>query len=229
MRGNFNSSQLVSLLSTWGHTDAQASLQDWAHQLSLWLGPFDAITLQGVHQSITTASASVRPQASMPGAQTLNEALQRVRSDLVNSISAWQRPRPGGSDDTEVAGEFAPYRTQYIELQRRMEWRLDPFRVHCRQVLSRTHSRLKQLADLDAALEQTLTKREKALLSKLPALLEQRFMHLKRHHDDGPHIVGWLSPFEREFRALLLAEMNLRTEPIMGLIEAFANGTHTTQ
>lgn len=227
MRGNFNSSQLVSLLSTWGHTDTQASRQDWAHQLSLWLGPFDAITLQRVHQSITTTHPPVRPDAFKPSSQTLNEELQRVRSDLVNSIFARQRPRE--VDGTEVSAEFAQYRTQYLELQRRMEWRLEPFRVHCRQVLSRTHFRLKQLADLDAALEQTLTKREKLLLSKIPALLEQRFMHLKRHHDDGAHVDGWLDSFEREFRALLLAEMNFRMEPIMGLIEAFANGTHTTQ
>ena len=70
------------------------------------------------------------------------------------------------------------------------------------------------------------------LLATAPLLLERRFeaMRTKAEHDAAlttpdaqPH--AWLQHFDREWQAHLLAELDLRLQPVLGLVEALGQAS----
>jgi hypothetical protein len=74
---------------------------------------------------------------------------------------------------------------------------------------------LGRLAEVDAVMEVALTPREHTLLAKVPDLLGQRFARL--HAGGQPH---WLDAFRREMQSVLLAELDLRFQPVDALLAA---------
>lgn len=228
MRSSPSSSPLVGLLSQWAGGGADVSRHDWAQQLGSWLNPFDAIALHGAHQAIQAFAATGQASAAQAAAGTLDDTWRRLRTDLGAAIAGYNLP-DAADEDLVVTLGFSPYRQRYLELQRRMELRINPFRDHCRRILSQTNVRLRQLAELDAALEQALGKREKTLLAKVPALIEKRFEHLRKDAQDESKAASWLAAFDRDFQAVMHAELHFRLEPVGGLIEAFNNESQREQ
>jgi hypothetical protein len=82
------------------------------------------------------------------------------------------------------------------------------------QVL-RDGTHLARLAEVDAVMEVALTSREHTLLAKVPELLAQRFARL--HAGGQPH---WLDAFRRDMQSVLLAELDLRFQPVDALLAA---------
>ena len=179
---------------------------DFAERMSLWLNAFDAITLQSAHQTVRSV-APAAPAAVRVRAPDLGEDLRRVRSVLAKAIA-----QDVETDDTG----YAAYQKRHLDLQRQMELMVGPLREHVRLAASRAGARLRQLAVLDAAFEQMLARREQALLPKLPALLKRRYEQLRA--DAAPP-----ETFATEWRHALLAELDLRLEPVTGLVEALRN------
>ncbi len=105
--------------------------------------------------------------------------------------------------------------------------------------LSQSSPRLQQLAALDAAFENILSEREAVLLGKVSKLHEKRFaqalkQHLKKHAEasntgapatPGPAMSAWLLPQRQAMRTALLAELDTRLQPVLGLLEAFHTDT----
>lgn len=229
MRSNFSSSRLVRLAGDWAPVDTPPSGMDFAERLSLWLNAFDAIGLQAAHRSIRAIQAVApgklpHPRSALPGA--LEEDVRRVRSTLAKAIA--QDPPPDAG--------YSVYLQRHLELQRQMELMIGPLRDHVRQSLSRVSPGLRQLAALDAVLEQVLAPREQLLLPTVPSLVERRFEQLRLAHrqaleaagqEDDPALWrqpgGWLDLFGKDWRQALLAELDLRLEPVAGLIEALSN------
>ena len=84
---------------------------------------------------------------------------------------------------------------------------------------------LAKLAELDTVMEQVIGAQERVLLSTVAARLEPRFDQLRGSRDapasDTPAQPGpWLDRFCQEMRGLLLAELDLRLQPVEGLLEA---------
>jgi hypothetical protein len=117
-----------------------------------------------------------------------------------------------------------------------MELQIRPLRSKARQALSAISEKLRLLATLDAALDQILSGRERQVLSGVPALLEMRFAHWLGAHQqqlvetgqaDAParwtQPGGWLADFGNELKMVLLAELDLRLQPALGLLEALSN------
>ena len=136
---------------------------------------------------------------------------------------------------TETAA-YEPYRRLHFAHQREMDLAVRPLRTLVREALSRASPALRQLASLDATLDRILSDRERTLLSTVPSLLEKRFGQLLKAHqqaltesgqvDDAAVWMqpgGWLAGFGKEWQAVLLAELDVRLQPIVGLIEAFSN------
>lgn len=235
MQSTFSSSRLVRLLGDWTPLGGEAPRMDFAERLSLWLNAFDAIGLQAAHQSIRAVTAPAPgPTARAPRGQmqAVDADLQRVRAALANAIA--QDLLPHAAD----AG-YPPYRQRHAELQRHMDQMIGPLREHVRQAMARSSPRLRQLAGLDAALEQWLAPREQAVLPTVATLAERRFEQLRREHRQGLDAAGgedepaswrepggWLHAFERDWRQALLAEVDLRLEPVAGLIEAMNETEH---
>jgi hypothetical protein len=141
---------------------------------------------------------------------------------------------------------YAPYRRRHLELQRQMGpggGRAAPARARCAGL---RQPGLHQLAALDAAMDKVVSPREQALLPVAVTVLERRFgqlqaAHLKALNDarqalpegsdmpdtaaqDDPMLWrrpgAWLHCFEQDWHQALCAELDLRLEPVAGLIEA---------
>ncbi len=254
LRRNFSSSGLVRLLGAWGHGDGDVLGADFAQRLSPWLGPFHATALHAAHQSIKAMGQHAGPTLSASTA-ALEEEVQRVYTALARGFTAstvtatysqradrrWGQPAVVEAvDDAQAQADYAPHHRRYLDQQHQMEGKIEALRGHVRQAVSRVSAPLRQLAALDAAMEPVLAAHEQKLLSTVPAFLEQRFDTLRQAHqqqllgsgrEDEParnlQPTGWLAVFGRDLQALLLAELNVRMEPVTGLMEALSNDVNT--
>ena len=137
--------------------------------------------------------------------------------------------------DPEAEADFATHCQRYLGQQKQMENRLSTLRAQMRQWLSKGSPALRQLAALDAAMEQVVGPQAQRLWASLPGWLEKRHKqllgaHLQRMETIGAEaappvhaIQDWQAPFEQDLRALFVAEMHARLQPIMGLLEAARN------
>ena len=198
--------------------DDEAGAMDFAERLSLWVSAFDAIGLQASLQSIRGLDTAADGKAAVArGLRTpdLADDFRKVRSVLARAIA--QDPLPAAGEDAADGTDpgYAPYHRRHLELQRQMEQMIGALRGHVRQAVSRMSPRLRQLAALDASLEPLLAPREQALLPKAAALLKLRFEQSRLpDNDDGNEA------FARHWQEALLAELDLRLEPVAGLIDA---------
>ena len=229
--------------------DAVEPQQAFAERLGEWMDFSDAIALHSAHQ-VGAAGQSAVPSGSPSVASAAKADIEadfaRLRTRLVNSINRSclpdagetriKLPTPKAGATLETAADFEPYYRFYVAHQRDMEGGVRPLRGKVQQVLASGSPALRQLAALDAALDEILGVRERQLLATLPALLERRFGQLLKSHqaalpasgpaDEASQWVqpdGWLTGFGKELQGALLAELDVRLQPIVGLIEAFSN------
>lgn len=210
MRSHFNRSALVRQLAGWLPTPEEPSRQDLAERLGGWLNVADAITLASAQQTPPARTAVRRPAQGQADADPRAD-LERVRSTLAKAIATPPHP-PTDASDTE----FALHHQRYLDHQRRMEMSIDALRGHVRQVLARRSPKLVQLAAMDAMLDQMLGGREQRLLHGVPAIVKLRFAQLRQSHPET-----WPALFEQDFQQVLLAELDLRLQPVMGMVDAF--------
>lgn len=248
MRRTFSSSRLVRLLGDLASAEVEVSRQDFAERLGLWLDVFDGITLHAAHQSIRAVDEVAPSEALLAGPFALEEEFHRVRTALVKAIStssaspvSGKRVRnpvsqPEAATEADADAGYAPHHQRYIDQQRHMALRIEALRAHVRQTITKVTPQLGQLASFDAVMDQLLGGREQKLLSMVPVLLERRFEHLRKTHPpvidaaqqpDDPALWrepgGWREAFGKELEAVLLAELEVRMQPVVGLIEAFSN------
>jgi hypothetical protein len=211
--------QLQGLLPAGTTAPAEAPRQDLAERLGQWLNVADAITLSSAQASIAAIAFKPTPVAPVNGA-ALRAELDRVRAVLSRSITTRDpRHKPDPNDpDTELALCLQRYQDQ----QRRMEMSVDALRTHVRQTLAKATPRLAQLAALDAVMDQMLGGREQRLLNGVPAFLKTRFKALRREAAEAAEAGGtaWLDGFVCELEQTLLAELDHRLLPVLGLVEA---------
>jgi hypothetical protein len=222
----------------------------FAEKLGLWIHFADAITLSAVHNDDIASRpgmhAKIHHEAQTIARAAVGIEFERTQTTLINSImkscspnsgkTAIKLPIPMLALPMDLAAAYAPYRRFYEAHQRDMALSIQPLRVHIRQALGKASARRKKLADLDATLENVLRARENQLLSKVPVLLKKRFEQLFKAHQqtllntrqaDDPaawtQAGAWLARFCNDMQTLLLAELELRLQPSVGLMEAFNN------
>ena len=224
-------------------TDASGPKQSFAESLGHWLDFNDALSLFSALNAGAAGAAGFQPAARSPEGAAARQAFARVRAALVDSVIAdgvskpgkarIELPTPPPHAPLDSAADFAPWHRYYLAHQRSMSASIGPLRTTVRAAVSRHSPALKRLAVLDAVLDQALAAREGNLLATVPVLLGRRFEHLYRAHQaelaeaqmaDDPErwmqAGGWLAQFCGEMQAVLLAELDLRLQPIAGLIAA---------
>ena len=235
---NFNSSRLVRFLAELSIVDAAESKQAFAERLGQWLDFADAIALHAAHAS----AAAQRSGAESSTLPALANEFAAARAAWASSIAASCSPQAAkwptlaAAADLDPAAAYAPYRRFYSAQQGEMDVAIRPWRNKARRALAQAGSKLGQLASLDGALDKILGARERQLLATVPALLERRFALLASAHRqrlaetgqaDDPGLWmqpgGWLADFGKELAMVLLAELDLRLQPTVGLIEALSN------
>lgn len=241
---SFNSSRLVRVLAELAVTDVAESRQSFAERLGQWLDFTDAMSLFSALNVGVGSGAATKLPASPQGA--LREEFVRVRSALLESIATdgvlkpgnvrIKLPTPAPNASAESAADFSPYHRYYLAHQRDMNAGIGPLRVKARAALAGRSAVLQRLAALDGVLEEALAARERNLLAMVPLHLARRFEHLYKAHQaargDAPlpddperwlQAGGWLAVFCRDMQAVLQAELEVRLEPVAGLIEALSN------
>jgi hypothetical protein len=240
---DFNSSGLVRLLAELRVVENAGARHFPAERLGRWIDVADAITLHAAQSIGAAISPQGRPGLTAGCGVAVAEEFARVRATLAESIAAScspassgtqvRLPRPRAGEDPEVAAAYGPYRRFHVAHQAAMEPVVRALRDRVRRAVAGASARLRQLAALDQALDRILAGRERQLLATLPALLEKRFQELLAAHEQAQIDTGqaddaglwmqpggWLAAFCDELQAVLIAELDLRLQPTLGLVEA---------
>lgn len=196
-------------------------------QLSQWFDWNRAIALSKALDTPAPAAPS-----SVPGYAPAQE-YTRVRESLLanfakelEAVSNKALNNPGDPADCQ------PFLLQYQNTQRAMQMASGRLRGQLRDLLAQQSPAQARLAELDAVMEATLSPREQTLLSTVPALLAQHFEHLRaaaQSTEDAADIEArpvatgpWLTRFKHHLHSALVAELDIRFQPIEGLLAALA-------
>ncbi|AJZ74770.1 DUF3348 domain-containing protein [Pandoraea apista] len=226
----------LARLSTFAPPEAAPSLSD---RMSQWVGWTDAIALSSALKA--TPPAGTRAAAHAPASE-----LARVRAELAAAIArdCGLAAAPGGQIRALSAAErqraasfaeFAAYRQRYATSQQTMDTAISALRTRLRGQLAALSSDAARLASVDAVMERVMGARERTLLASVPNLLEGHFVRLRDTEQAAmaaPRVPGapplppagtWLDTFHRDMQSILLAELDIRLEPIEGLIAALTS------
>lgn len=223
----FNRSSLVQLLSASataggaGAAGSASALPSLPEVLSQWLGWAAAIDLSSALGADAPGSAG-GPTDKAADVRACARACQQVRALLTETINGDVQALEDNADD-------GLRRSVHLSLQRTMETRLTSVRARLRAALAGQSPEMARLAALDAALEQALAGRERQLLAAVPGMLAQQHSaqvakavakaaaNVAADRAAGARTSG--SPNEH-LRAVLLAELETRLQPIEGLLAA---------
>ena len=224
VRTGLDGSALVGMLAQLALIDSPAAAPSLLEGLGRWLGWRQAIPLSAVLQQAAPGTAAALPasRAKCTGEQanvkTLQHKLNHVQTDLTQAIMT---DRDTAHEDGH---DFLPFRRRCLNLQQAMADAVRPLREQLRAQVARLSPAMAQLAALDAVVAQALAPREQALLALLPVLLEKHFLRLRSaplQAEPKP----WLDTFRDDMHQLLMAELSLRLQPSLGLLEALRGET----
>jgi hypothetical protein len=212
---------LLRLLAQLGAVEAKAPRQAFAERLGQWLGWTDAIALSGALNTAPAASPAA-PAPRGAGAASAHDELERLRSALAHGINTDRdlAPPKARARQPAIEPEFPHYRRRYLNRQQAMDMSIGALRSHLRATLAARSAPMAKLAAVDAVMEQVLGAQERRLLAGVPALLERHFEQLRLAAS-----ATWLDTFCQDLRGVLLAELDLRMQPLEGLLAALRSSS----
>ena len=210
-RTGFTGSALIRLLARLTDIEVPEPRQAFADRLSQWLGWTDAISLSAALNGNPAIASSSRARGS--GTAEEREST-RVRTTLANAIADDTRNAP-----VDATADFAAHRRRYLARQQAMETSIGPLRGRLRSTLASRSPDMAKLAAVDVVMEQVLSAQEHRLLATVPAMLEKHFERLRQTGTEAEPS-AWLNVFRKDMHDVLLAEMEIRFQPVEGLLEA---------
>jgi hypothetical protein len=228
----------VRLLARLTYVDVPPSRQSLSDRLGQWLDWTHALALS---TSLDGKPSEVGSDLPTFGSAEENEC-SRVRTSLANVIAgdrafATSRQRVAEHAFAEEGGaneavDYSVFRQRYLAIQRKMQAATGNLRGRLRDMLAQRAADMARLAAVDAAMERALSPREQALLAHVPALLGEHFERLRQaeqkmladaqaSEDTSATVPGaWLDVFCRDVQSVLLAELDVRFQPVEGLLAA---------
>lgn len=238
--------------SAQGFADRLSDWLRWTDAMSLFTALQEG---QAVPSSTSKSSSLASDDACERVREALARALADDSAHLSDQpLGRPPRSHLAAPATLELPVDFAPYRRHYQDSQIAMETAIAPLRADLRTRLAATSPDMARLAQVDAVMEQVLAPHERRLLSTLPALLNRRF-DLERDAAraavapladasvgsgadptytpagtagaDIPHAAAnrWQHAFRQDLHAVLQAELELRWQPIDGLLATLAHET----
>jgi hypothetical protein len=234
---------LIRVLARLTDHDVTESSQSLSDRLSQWLGWTDAI---GLSTALSGHLPGGHPSAVSVGAPANGHAEEaectRVRTSLTNAIvgdstfaatrrrASAQAPAPDAAADTAV--DYAVFRQRYLSIQQTMETAIGNLRGRLRTTLAARTPAMARLAVVDAVMERALSAPEHNLLATVPGMLAGHFERLRGAEratlaaaEAASEVAGvrsgaWLDVFRKDMQSVLLAELDLRFQPVEGLLAA---------
>lgn len=242
-RAQIHSSRLWRFLTENGMASAAVAAGDVGQQLGDWLDFRQAIALHGILNpespppaASPRARATVKPEALRLHVDKVRTALEQSITQGATAGSGLTRidmPPPVLDEPVDPKRAFEPWRRFIASHQRQMETVVRTLRAQVRSQLAQGTPAQQQLATLDTAFENILVEREARLLYTVSQMLEKRFAQALKHHlkpaaepvaqaspAQGP--LPWLTALNHDVRSALLAELDTRLQPTLGLLEAFS-------
>jgi len=244
-RSVLTTTRLVSTLQAMGVPGAAPSQRDVVNRFGRMIDLGYSVTLSDCLRQIERAStAPAADSASSADTTHPSEVLLEARRAAIeyvlvsfstdNKIAMpfrFPAPSAGMLDDPEKAA--TPYQRFYVLHQSEMDFRFLRLRKAIRESLMGQGYASDHLLMLDDTLNDTLAKHARKALSAVPKLIVHRFVELAKQaatgaSNDSSELAawsapdGWLGRFRAEIEGLLLAEIDLRLHPLLGLIEAAA-------
>jgi hypothetical protein len=198
------------LLARLAEVDVTAFSQPLPDRLGQWLDWKQALSL--------AAALDSRPAAPMevaPAPEDLHGECKRAHEVLATAIKDDPLLTPGASVPADPG--YAAFRQLCLARQRAMQATVGRLRGTLRDALAQASPDMARLAEVDAVMEAALTPREHTLLAQVPELLGRRFECLRAA---GHAPTTWLDGFRRDMQSVLLAELDLRFQPVDALLAA---------
>ena len=231
---SLSGTRLVRFLIDLEVADVELSHRHFAQRLSQLIDLPDSISLASAHGNI----ASMPFEPAKVSAVTVKEVFLRARASMMQSVI---QSVARGSAATIVcptetqangpidgSGDHEPYVKLYSAQQRKMNFATAKLHSDIRTACLGLSPQLAQLSELDQALNATLSIRYRRCFAVIPKLLQKRYRHIVRkfeqerqNHRRANDL--WLQlqeQFRSEVQGLLLAELETRLLPVLGLIEA---------
>jgi hypothetical protein len=227
----------IRLLARLTDVDAPQSNASLPDQLSQWLDWKHALAL--------STALDGKPSAIAPGVPTVGSTEEdecaRVRASLADAITGQREltvsarrgtGRVSGEDGADATVDYTVFRQRYLHLQRAMQAATGTLRGRLRDGLAQQSADLARLAEVDAVMELVLSPREQTLLASVPALLGEHFERLRQAEQTALVEAGvaegtpatmpgaWLEVFRKDMQSVLLAELDVRFQPVEGLLAA---------
>lgn len=210
--------RLMQLLTAAGATGRKDVLPCFGERLSRLFGLGDTMKLDSA-----LGFRSRQPGTPQKAAlERLVQELASTRRLLVKRIHAY-----GTDIDAEAQLTAEPYAQALLSTQRKIAATTRQFRDKVRSTLKDQGQDLARLAEVDAVFDHTMAGYTAQCLSRISMVLELRFQALEpastpaSNPDQGPG--DWLGRYCEDAQNLLLAELDVRLEPVLGLLEAFHN------
>ena len=197
--------RLLARLAEGGVASPGQSLPD---RLGEWLDWKHALALASALDGQPTA-------ADLAASPTNDLRAECARAREVQIAAIKDEPLLGAG--APAMPDYAAFRQAYLDRQRAMQATVGRLRGTLRDALSQASADRQRLAEIDAVMEAAVTPREHALLARVPDLLGQRFERLRTAGHSAP---TWLDSFRRDMQGALLAELDLRFQPVDALLAA---------
>ncbi|ARL54572.1 DUF3348 domain-containing protein [Burkholderia pseudomallei] len=196
------------------------------------------------------AAAGARPAGDDPHGQgarvraSLAKAIARTGAFAAGRDGAARVAARGAPHDAPA--DFTLFRHDYLSMQQAMEIDIGELRGRLRQTMAAQTPAFARLAALDATMERALVARERSLFASVPKLLGAYFERLREAEQQrlaeaeakahanaeadahaevarktaapAPH--AWLDAFRQDMQSVLLAELDIRFQPVDGLLAA---------
>lgn len=246
---SLNSSRLIRTLAELDVLGEAYSAKDFGRRFGQLFTLTDSLGLSDMHYELTKLPFEAREKPAVEIIDTFIQQRQALIAGLsVNFLGGEQyhqvRNRfPAFRDNLspDQVSHFDAYLRFYTALQRQISFDVQHIQSTVRDGAAGLSPELAKLVLLDSTLGDTLNNHARKLFPLVPKLLGTRFEWLRQQHDqtlfkpeqDEPaHWInagGWLDQFRHDCHNLLLAELDIRLQPVLGLIEAIEEHQQQSQ
>lgn len=222
---DFRGSQMIRFLDELHIADEPVSAERFSGRLAELIDLSHSVKISIAH----TAMSRMEFEAFDNSFDTAREEVMRVHGETVDIIvkaftdhtgsTRLKAPKPERLNNESQKAAVKPFLSFYVYYQRMLDSKLNNLREYIRNSASGLSIKLAQLAKLDEVLADTLAAHERKSFAQVPVLLERRFSEQLQRMQAG-QLVELHASFCRDLQALLLAELEVRMLPVLGLIES---------
>lgn len=230
---SLNGSRLVRFLAELAVSNIAHTRKGFAQRFGQLIDLSDSINLSNVHGELRRMKFEPLDITR----DTIHQEFLRVRQSVVQNViksfaphrgpSAVRVAFPNVSIDDDAT--FEPFQRFYLAHQREIDLRTQYIQSYVRDGVAGLSPTLAKLSALDSAVGDTLAAHTRKAFAVIPKLLAKRFEHLLEEHQQGAlpleedqnqKPAPWLKTLRSDMQGLLLAELEVRLLPVLGLIEA---------